>query len=197
MRVAGYARVSIAEQAEEGFSLESQAHNIRLRGLALDRGFSLSEYSLKREDGSEILCATEEEVYDALGLPLIPPELREDRGEVEAALECRLPDLIELSDLKGDFQFHTTWSDGKQSLLEMAQAARAYGLEYALVTDHSYSLGVAGGLTAEDLRRQRAEIEAALHADPENCAALEYVRVHTGFCRQITVTPEDVERVTS
>ena len=137
----------------------SQAHNIRLRGLSLDRGFSLSEYGLKREDGTEILCATEEEVYAALGLPFIPPELREDRGEIEAALEGHLPDLVELGDLKGDFQFHTTWSDGQQSLLEMAQAARARGLEYALVTDHSYGLGVVRGLNTEDLRRQRAEIE--------------------------------------
>jgi DNA polymerase (family 10) len=94
-----------------------------------------------------------------LGLPLIPPELREDRGEIEAALEGRLPDLIEMEDMKGDLQFHTTWSDGHQGLLEMARAAQAQGLEYALVTDHSYGLGVAQGLTTEDLRRQRAEIE--------------------------------------
>ncbi len=153
----------VLEPARWGTALQyftgSQAHNIHLRALALDRGFSLSEYGLKREDGSEILCATEEEAYAALGLPLIPPELREDRGEVEAALEGQLPDLIELEDLKGDLHFHTTWSDGHQSLLEMAQAAQARGLEYALVTDHSYSLGVAQGLTADDLRRQRAEIE--------------------------------------
>jgi len=137
----------------------SQLHNIRLRGLALERGFSLSEYALKRQDGSELLCADEEAVYAALGLPLIPPELREDRGEIEAALEGRLPRLIERSDLRGDFQFHTTWSDGQNSLLEMAQAARRSGLEYALVTDHSHGLGVARGLSADDLRRQRAEIE--------------------------------------
>ena len=153
----------VLEPARWGTALQyftgSQAHNIRLRGLALERGFSLSEYGLKREDGTEILCATEEEVYATLGLPLIPPELREDRGEIEAALEGRLPDLIRPEHLKGDFQFHTTWSDGHQSLLEMAQAARARGLEYALVTDHSHSLGVVRGLTAEDLRRQRAEIE--------------------------------------
>ncbi len=138
----------------------SQAHNIRLRGLALERGFSLSEYSLKREDGSERLCAAEEEVYAALGLPFIPPELREDRGEIEAALEGRLPKLVERADLQGDFQFHTTWSDGQQSLLEMAEAAQAMGLAYAVVTDHSHSLGIAGGLTVEALRRQREEIEA-------------------------------------
>jgi len=138
----------------------SQAHNIHLRALAQERGLSLSEYALKREDGTEILCATEEEVYAALGLPLISPELREDRGEVEAALEGRLPDLVELDDLQGDLQFHTTWSDGRDTLLEMAQAARARGLKYALVTDHSHGLGIARGVGPDDLRRQRAEIEA-------------------------------------
>ena len=137
----------------------SQAHNIRLRGLAQDRGLSLSEYAIKREDGTEILCATEEEVYAALGLPLIPPELREDRGEIEAALAGHLPDLLELSDLQGDFQFHTTLSDGRASLWEMAQAARAAGLKYAVVSDHSRGLGVAHGAGPEELRRQRAEVE--------------------------------------
>ncbi len=153
----------VLELARWGTALQyftgSQAHNIHLRALALGRGLSLSEYALKREDGPEILCATEEEVYAALGLPLIPPELREDRGEIEAALEGRLPDLIEPGDLKGDLHFHTTWSDGHQSLLEMAQAAEACGLKYGVVADHSYSLGVAQGVTADDLRRQRAEIE--------------------------------------
>jgi len=153
----------VLEPARWGTALQyftgSQAHNIRLRALALERGFSLSEYALKREDGTELLCATEEEVYAALGLPSIPPELREDRGEIEAALEDRLPDLLQMVDLKGDLQFHTTWSDGRQTLLEMAQAAQARGLAYALVTDHSQGLGVARGLTVADLRRQRAEIE--------------------------------------
>jgi DNA polymerase (family 10) len=152
----------VLEPARWGTALQyftgSKAHNISLRALALDRGFSLSEYALKREDGTEVLCATEEEVYATLNLPFIPPELREDRGEIEAALEGRLPDLVELGDLKGDLQFHTTWSDGQQSLLEMVQAAKAYGLQYALVTDHSHSLGVARGLTVDDLRRQRAEV---------------------------------------
>jgi len=138
----------------------SQAHNIRVRGLALDQGLSLSEYALKREDGTEILCASEEEVYAALGLPLIPPELREDRGEIEAALAGGLPDLVELVDLKGDFQFHTTSSDGHHTLMEMAEAARARGLHYALVTDHSHGLGVTGGLDADGLVRQREEVDA-------------------------------------
>jgi DNA polymerase (family 10) len=154
----------VLEPARWGTALQyftgSQAHNIRLRGLALARGLSLSEYALKREDGSEILCPTEEHVYATLGLPFLAPELREDRGEIEAALEASLPDLIELDDLKGDFQFHTTWSDGRNTLLEMAQAAQAYGLEYALVTDHSYSLAITGGLTVERLREQRARVQA-------------------------------------
>jgi DNA polymerase (family 10) len=153
----------VLEPARWGTALQyftgSQAHNVHLRALALDRGFSLSEYALKREDGAEILCATEQEVYAALGLPFIPPELREDRGEIEAALEGRLPNLIEPGDLKGDLHFHTTWSDGRHSLLEMARAAQAHGLEYAAVADHSHSLGIVKGVTAADLRRQRAEIE--------------------------------------
>jgi DNA polymerase (family 10) len=121
----------------------------------------LSEYALKREDdGTEILCATEEEVYETLGLPPIPPELREDRGEIEAALAGQLPQLITVDDLRGDLQFHTTASDGHHSLLAMAQAAQARGLDYALVTDHSHSLGVTGGLDAERLREQRAEVAA-------------------------------------
>jgi DNA polymerase (family 10) len=157
------ADLRVLQPARWGTALQyftgSQAHNIHLRGLALERGFSLSEYALKKEDGTEILCAAEEEVYATLGLPYIPPELREDRGEIEAALAGRLPALVELGDLKGDLQFHTTWSDGRNSLLEMARAAQAYGLRYALVTDHSRSLGVAGGLSVEQLHEQRAEIE--------------------------------------
>lgn len=139
----------------------SQAHNIRLRGLARDRGYSLSEYALKRKDGSELLCAEEEEVYHHLELPWVPPELREDRGEIEAALKGALPRLVERADVQGDLQMHTTWSDGRASVAEMAEAARARGLRYILLTDHSYGMGVAGGLRAKDLQRQRAEIEVA------------------------------------
>lgn len=138
----------------------SQAHNVRLRGLALEQGLSLSEYALKREDGSEILCESEEKLYETLGLPFIPPELREDRGEIDAAQEDSLPDLLNLEDLRGDLQFHTTWSDGHHSLLMMARAAQSLGLEYALVTDHSHSLGITGGLNVDRLRAQQAEIAA-------------------------------------
>lgn len=136
----------------------SKAHNIHLRELALEKGFSLSEYSLKREDGTEILCAEEEEVYERLGLPWIPPELREDTGEIEAALANELPDLVRLEDIRGDLHMHTTWSDGRLSVEEMVQAARARGYEYIVITDHSSGLGIVGGLDVERLQKQRAEI---------------------------------------
>ena len=146
----------------------SQAHNVLLRELALKKGFSLSEYALKRADGSELLCAEEEEVYLALGMPWIPPELREGRGEIEAALEGRLPRLLEEADLKGDLQSHTTESDGRATLAEMASAGRGRGLSYLLVTDHSQGLGIAGGLSPEALLRQCSEIRALNRAFGED-----------------------------
>lgn len=138
----------------------SQAHNVLLRELALKKGYSLSEYALKRTDGTELLCAEEAEVYEALEMPWIPPELREGRGEIEAALRGDLPSLLEESDIKGDLQSHTTASDGRASLEEMVSAARKRGLRYLLVTDHSQGLAVAGGLTPEALLRQCGEIRS-------------------------------------
>jgi DNA polymerase (family 10) len=142
------------------YATGSKDHNVRLRDLALKKGLSLSEHALQRSDGSEILCAREEEVYAALGLPWIPPELREDRGEVQAALAGNLPDLIGLEDIQAELHAHTIWSDGKLSVRELAEAARGRGMKVLAITDHSGSLGVAGGLRAEDLLRQRAEIDA-------------------------------------
>ncbi len=140
----------------------SKEHNVRLRELALRKGLSLNENGfVSLADSGEILCATEEEVYAVLGLPWIPPELREDRGEIEAAATGHLPDLITLDDLQGDLQLHTTWSDGRASVLDMARAAAARGLRYMLVTDHTYGLGVVRGLKPEDVHRQREEIDAA------------------------------------
>lgn len=133
----------------------SQAHNVHLRERARKQGLSLSENSIKREDGGEILCATEEEVYARLDLPWIPPELREDRGEFDGPL----PELIAIGDMRGDLQMHSTWSDGANSIAEMAEAAVAQGLSYILITDHSQSLGIAGGLSIEELRHQRTEID--------------------------------------
>jgi DNA polymerase (family 10) len=137
----------------------SQQHNIELREIALKQGLSFSEHGFKRQDGSLIICATEEEVYGTLGLPWIPPELREAQGEFAAAREGRLPHLIELSDVRGDLQMHTTWSDGQNTLEEMARAAQAKGYAYIAITDHSQGLGVVQGLTPERLREQRKEID--------------------------------------
>ncbi len=140
----------------------SQAHNIHLRALAEKRGYSLNEWAFTALDGSaEIICATEEEVYRQLGLPFIPPEIREDRGEIEAAYANSLPHLITLSDIHSDLHMHSTWSDGKLSVREMAEAAKARGLSHVVITDHSQSLGIAGGLSPERLREQRVEIRAA------------------------------------
>lgn len=142
------------------YATGSKDHNVRLRELALKKGLSLSEHSLSRSDGFEILCQREEEVYAWLGLPWIPPELREDRGEIQAALKGELPRLIEMADMRSELHSHSTWSDGKLSIRQMAEAARARGVKLLAITDHSASLGVAGGMKAEDLIRQRREIEA-------------------------------------
>ncbi len=143
------------------YATGSKDHNVRLRELALDQGLSLSEHALTREDGTQILCATEEEVYERLGLPWIPPELREDRGEVKAAQAGKLPELLETTDLLADLHTHSTWSDGRATIMEMAQAAVARGLKVLAVTDHSVSLGIANGLSVERLHEQRIEIDAA------------------------------------
>jgi DNA polymerase (family 10) len=138
----------------------SQAHNVRVRELAQRQGLSLSEYGFKREGGGEIACRDEEEVYQILGLPWIPPELREDRGEMQAALAGDLPSLVEAEDIHGDLHAHTDWSDGAATLAEMAEAAREMGYQYLLISDHTQSLGVAQGLTPERLAEQRAGIDA-------------------------------------
>jgi len=142
------------------YATGSKDHNVQLRQIALAKGLSLSEHSFAKVDGSgEIFCATEEEVYETLGLPWIPPELREDRGEVAAAKAGKLPKLIEVKDIKADLQTHSTWSDGKLSMLEMAQAAARRGMKVIAFTDHSVSLGVTGGLSMEDHEKQAAEIK--------------------------------------
>lgn len=130
----------------------SKDHNVKLRGIALQRGYSLSEYSLKRLDtGEELFFDREEDVYKALGMQYIPPELREDRGEIEAALANRLPELVDLSSIKGDLHVHSTWSDGIGSIEDLVSHARSLGYEYIAITDHSPSVGIAGGLSEERL----------------------------------------------
>ncbi len=141
------------------YATGSQAHNVRLRELSRKKGLSLSEHGFKHDDGSEILCAQEAEVYKILGLPWIPPELREDQSEVQAGLEGRLPQLVTLDDLRGELHAHTDWSDGAATLGEMVEAAQGVGLAYLVISDHSQSLGVAQGLSIERLWEQRRQIE--------------------------------------
>jgi len=146
----------------------SKEHSVKLRELALRKGLSLSEHAFTSvtDPEQETLCATEAEVYRTLGLPLIPPELREDRGEIEAARANRLPHLIEIGDVRGNLHGHTDWSDGAASLEVMVAAARDLGHEYIAITDHSKTLGVAGGLDEERLRRQMAAIDALSATSP-------------------------------
>jgi DNA polymerase (family 10) len=137
----------------------SKAHNIAVRRMAMARGLKLNEYGLF--DGRRtVAAATEAQVYEALGLPWIAPELREDRGEIEAALKGTLPVLIERADLAGDLHAHTNWSDGTAGIEAMARAAMAHGLSYRAISDHSRRLTVAHGLDPQRLARQCAEVEA-------------------------------------
>jgi DNA polymerase (family 10) len=158
-------QIWVHEPARFGTALQyatgSKEHNVRLREMALDIGLSLSDQSFEREDGSEILCATEEEVYEKLGMSWVPPEIREDRGEIQLALQNKLPKLIELKNIKAELHSHTTWSDGQLSVLEMAQAAAKRGYKTLAITDHSAAIGILEGLTPEKVEAQRKEIEKA------------------------------------
>jgi DNA polymerase (family 10) len=136
----------------------SKAHNVTLRQLAQQRGLKLNEYGLFKGDRS-VAGVTEESVYAAVGLPWIPPELRESRGEFEAARAGHLPTLVELADLKGDLHAHTKTTDGRNSMREMAEAAREHGFEYLAITDHSRRLTMAKGLDAKRLFEQLEEID--------------------------------------
>ncbi len=136
----------------------SKAHNIVLRDRAIQRGLKLNEYGLYRvDDNTRIAGDSEEGIYEALGLAWVPPELRENRGELEAAEARTLPDLIQLADLRGDLHCHTTTTDGRDSIEAMARAAQASGLRYLAITDHSQSLAMANGLDeARALEHARA-----------------------------------------
>jgi DNA polymerase (family X) len=139
----------------------SKSHNIALRDRAIGLGFKLNEYGLFRIDGDErVASATEDEIYQALGLAWIPPELREDRGEIDAAATAVLPRLIERADLRGDLHTHSTETDGRDSVSDMAAGARAAGLEYMAVTDHSQSLAMANGLDEARALAHAARVRA-------------------------------------
>ncbi len=137
----------------------SKAHNIRMRERAIKQGLKLNEYGLFDSNEKKVAGATEEEIFATLGLPYVPPVLREDWGEMEAAAQGKLPELIEIENIRGDLHMHTTWTDGKYSTEEMVEAARKR-YKYVAITDHSKSLGVAGGLSDEDLVRHTEECRA-------------------------------------
>jgi DNA polymerase (family 10) len=140
----------------------SKAHNIALRDRAVALGLKLNEYGLFTiEDDKRVAGATEEEIYTALGLEFVPPELREARGEIEAAAEHRLPHLIERADLRGDLHMHSTETDGRDEVAAMAEAAREAGLEYIAITDHSKSLSMANGLDEHRALAHAARIRQA------------------------------------
>jgi DNA polymerase (family 10) len=140
----------------------SKAHNVAIRERAKEMGLKVSEYGVFRaRDEKRLSGADEEDVFKAVKLPYIPPELREDRGEIQAAEKGKLPRLIELSDIRGDLQMHTTASDGKNSILEMALKAKEVGYAYIAITDHSKAVRIAGGMDEKQLARHLKEIERA------------------------------------
>jgi DNA polymerase (family X) len=139
----------------------SQAHNVQLREEAVARGLSVSEHGITESESGDVqACATEAEVYERLGYDYIEPELREGRGELKAAREGKLPELVELGDIKGDLHSHTTLSDGRNSLEEMAEAARDRGYQYLAITDHSASHGFGDHVTPERLWERIEEVRA-------------------------------------
>ncbi len=153
------------EPADFGAALQyftgSKDHNVQLRQRALDRDLTVNEYGVFRQETDERIAGeTEQDVYDALDLPLIPPELREARGELEAGAAGELPDLLEETELRGDLHTHTEWSDGAASLREMVSAAERVGHAYVAITDHAEGPGVVAdtGLSDEAIRNQREEI---------------------------------------
>jgi len=182
----------------------SKPHNIAIRTLGVKRKLKINEYGVFR-GAKSIGGRTEEEVFKAVGLPWIPPELREDRGEIDAARENALPNLVSLDEIRGDLQMHTTYTDGKASVAGMAEACRALGYQYVAITDHTRAVRVAGGLDRTGFRKQFREIDrvqkglskltilksaevdilddGTLDLDEETLAALEVVvvAVHSRF----------------
>ncbi len=159
-------RVDVAVMAKESYGAAllyftgSKEHGIRLRERAIDRGLKVNEYGVFKTDEDEPIAGkTEEEMYEALDLKWIPPEMRENRGEIELAENGNLPDLITLDEMKGDIHMHTTYTDGDGSIKEMAEAARELGHEYIAITDHSKRVNVAGGMEVSELTEQLEEIE--------------------------------------
>ena len=151
----------------------SKAHNIAVRTLGVERGLRISEYGIFRvpkgkkveevgvEEGERLGGAKEEDVFQCVSMDWVPPELRENRGEIQAAQKHKLPELIALKDIRGDLHLHSKWTDGSTTILDLVRACKERGYQYCAITDHSKAVRVAGGLTAEDFKKQRKEIEQA------------------------------------
>ncbi len=144
--------------AAQHYFTGSKAHNIRIRSLGVKKGLKVNEYGVFKGK-KRVAGKTEEEVFKSVGLPFIPPEIREDWGEIELGLKKKLPHLVELEDLKGDLHVHSDWTDGKNSIQEMAEAARKKGYKYIAICDHSPAVGITNGLDPERLSQQMKQIK--------------------------------------
>lgn len=167
--------------------------NVELRKIAISRGLKLNEYGVFKGD-EQLAGRTEEDVFQALGLSYIEPELRENRGEIEAALAGKLPELVEKSDIKGDLHLHTQWSDGRSSILEMAEAAHKKGYQYLAITDHAQGLPVAGGLDEIALKEQMIEIDA-VNDELDNIHVLKGVELNIGPDGSLDISNEVLEEL--
>jgi DNA polymerase (family 10) len=147
----------------------SKEHNVKLRAMAVRKGFKINEYGVYAvdDDATSLAGRTEEEVYAAIGLPWIPPELREGAGEIELARTGQLPRLVELTDIRGDLHLHTRLTDGSSTIAEMVRAAAERGYAYMAITDHSQALGITGGLQEFELRDEHVQIRALQPSYPD------------------------------
>jgi DNA polymerase (family 10) len=168
-------------------------HNIAMRRIAQEKGWKLSEYGLF-QGSKQIDAKSEEEVYEKLGLQWVPPELRENTGEIEAAMKNNLPKLIDYKDLKGDLQTNSNWTDGANSIKEMAEEARKIGLEYIVVTDHSKSLAMTGGLDEKMLLKQGKEIDK-LNEQIDGIRILRGVELNILKDGSLDITDEALEKL--
>lgn len=168
----------------------SKDHNVSLRKLAISQGLKINEYGVYKKDSGEMIAGDDEQkVYKALGLAWVPPELREDRGEVELALEGNMPKLLEVEDVKGDMHVHSEWSDGSASIEEMVEAAKHLGYSYLAICDHSGSLKIAGGLSKDRLLKQVKEIHR-INDDTENFHVFSSIECDINSDGSLDIQPE-------
>lgn len=185
------ADLRVVEEKSFGAALQyftgSKEHNVALRKIAIEKGYKLNEYgvfeflggqtSKRRSDLRQIAGKKEDEVYKTLGLKFIPPELRENKGEIETALKNSLPELIKLQDIKGDLQMHSRWSDGAHTIREMAEVAKKLGREYIAMTDHTGELRIANGMDEKTILNYMAEIDK-INTELEGIKILKGVEVN-------------------